>query len=229
MRGWLKPLARGYFWGFYVISHRHRCVYVHIPKCGGQSIETVFLQAVGLTWKKRAPLLLRPCSDPRFGPQFLAHLTAREYTELGHLSQTDFIDYYRFAVIRNPWDRLLSTFRYRAPAEGVTFPEWVRKAAVPAIERGHFFYKPQVEYLCDADGTLLVEDVFDLADMPKAFDAVRQRLELPGEGLPHVNASKGHRHLTPEDAYDDETVQLVGQLYAADVDKWGFQPPRTGR
>ena len=43
-----------------MISHNHEYVFVHIPKCGGQSIEHVFLNDLGLEWHNRSPLLLRP-------------------------------------------------------------------------------------------------------------------------------------------------------------------------
>ena len=86
-----------------MISHRFKCVYVHVPKAGGQSIESVFVEQHGLTWETRAPLLLSPCNDRRFGPRFLAHLTAKEYVALGHLSQQDWDEYFTFAAIRNPW------------------------------------------------------------------------------------------------------------------------------
>ena len=66
-----------------MISHRHRCVFVHIPKVAGQSIEHVFLGWNGLNWKGRAPLLLRPNEDPRKGPPRLAHLRAQDYVPDG--------------------------------------------------------------------------------------------------------------------------------------------------
>jgi hypothetical protein len=58
-----------------MISHKRKCVFVHIPKCAGQSIESVFVNDAGLTWEDRAPLLLRPNANNRVGLPFLAHLT----------------------------------------------------------------------------------------------------------------------------------------------------------
>jgi hypothetical protein len=209
-----------------MISHRYQCVYVHVPKAGGQSIENVFVDLHGLTWETRAPLLLRPCSDRRFGPRFLAHLTAREYVSCGHLSATDFDAYFTFAAVRNPWDRVLSTYRYLNP-EGVSFADWTRSTLVHKIEQGHFFFKSQAEYVTDDDGVVLVDEILRLEDFPHAFDSVRRRLGLGGEGLPKVNVSKKHAGLTPDVAYDPGTESLVGQLYAADVALFGYEPPST--
>jgi hypothetical protein len=209
-----------------VISHRYKCVYVHVPKAGGQSIETVFVALHGLPWDTRAPLLLRPCSDRRFGPRFLAHLTAREYVSCGHLSEADYQEYFTFAAVRNPWDRVLSTYRYLNP-EGISFSDWVRTTLVDKIEHGHFFFKSQAEYVTDADGAVMVDQVLRLEDFPHAFDTVRERLGLGGSGLPKVNVSKKHAGLTADVAYDGDTETVVGQLYAADVALFGYQPPSS--
>ena len=61
-----------------MISHRHQCVFVHVPKTAGISIEHVFLAQYGLTWDERAPLLLRFNPDPALGPERLGHLTATD-------------------------------------------------------------------------------------------------------------------------------------------------------
>ena len=37
-----------------MISLAHQCVFVHIPKCAGQSVETAFLNETSLAWKQRA-------------------------------------------------------------------------------------------------------------------------------------------------------------------------------
>src|SRR5687768_14243923 len=62
-----------------VICREYRCLFVHVPKTAGMSIEHVFLRLVGLTWETRAPLLLGGNDDPRLGPPRLEHLKASEY------------------------------------------------------------------------------------------------------------------------------------------------------
>ena len=48
-----------------MISYKRKCVFVHMLKCTGQSIESVFVNDAGLTWEDRAPLLLRPNANDR--------------------------------------------------------------------------------------------------------------------------------------------------------------------
>src|SRR5262245_2591511 len=86
-----------------MISHAQRCVFVHIPKVAGQSVEHVFVGWNNLTWKKRAPLLLRPNDNPAKGPPRLAHLRAEEYVQFGYLPPEKFASYFKFSFVRNPW------------------------------------------------------------------------------------------------------------------------------
>ena len=51
-----------------MLSHQDKCLFVHIPKAAGQSVESIFVQRSGLTWQTRDALLLRPNKEPEQGP-----------------------------------------------------------------------------------------------------------------------------------------------------------------
>ncbi len=95
-----------------MISHFHKTVFVHIPKCGGMSVEQAFLADIGLDWDHRAPLLLIRNKQSRTGPERLAHLTAAEYLTHKYCTPDHFRAYYKFALVRDPISRLVSVYNY---------------------------------------------------------------------------------------------------------------------
>ena len=72
-----------------IVSHRHKLIFTHIPKNAGTSIGQ---------W------LSRHVPDSREMPNTIKHDTPHHV--LGHH------DYSHFAVVRNPYDRLLSQYRF---------------------------------------------------------------------------------------------------------------------
>jgi hypothetical protein len=66
---------------------RYRCIFVHIPKCAGMSV-----------------------GRSLFGDYGGSHLGIQTYQII--FSKADFDAYFKFAFVRNPWDRVLSAYRY---------------------------------------------------------------------------------------------------------------------
>ena len=82
-----------------MISIKHKIIFIHIPKCAGQSIENIFLRDLGLSWKERYPLLLRPRKANEKGPERLAHLYAEEYFKFGYISKENMISFLNFQLL----------------------------------------------------------------------------------------------------------------------------------
>lgn len=226
-----------------MISHHHKAIFVHIPKCAGQSVETVFLNDLGLTWETRAPLLLRPNDQKLLGPPRLAHLTAAEYFRCQYVPRSMFDAYFRFAILRDPWARAVSLYRHLDL--NLSFRafvlEWLPVQFANRVWEGHYwFVRPQSDFIMDG-GKQLVDTLLRFERLPEEFGPVAANLGLD-TSLPHVNrtgarpARKRHwrdalqrdrrdSHPQWRDYYDAETVSGIGGLYAADVLAFGYQPP----
>lgn len=170
-----------------MISHHHACIFVHIPKCGGQSIETAFLQDIGLDWPRRAPLLLRANDNPDLGPPRLAHLRARDYVALKYVPQAMFDRYFTFAVVRNPYRRIVSAYQYLDVAMpfAAFLERWLEGDGAGDLA---YFMAPQADYLTDAAGQVLVDEIYRLEDIAAGFAAIQRKTGLAVD-LPHVNAA----------------------------------------
>ena len=203
-----------------MISQLYKTIFVHIPKTGGQSVEMVFLDAHHLTWNSRAKLLLRPTKDKKSGPARLAHLYASEYVDLGYISAQGFQDFYKFAVVRNPYERLMSEYRYREAWQrmsidrflGVTFDSDWSDAARHLV--------PQVKYVNDDKGGLLVDRIVRFERMEADLAPVFLHVFGDDRRLPHRNSSKSGRGTVAD--LTKPQLRLITENYAVDFAAFGY-------
>ena len=224
-----------------MISDKYRCVFIHIPKVAGQSVEHFFLQLHGLSWAERSALLLRYNPDPVRGPERLAHLTASEYVSGGFLTADKFEDYFKFSFVRNPWARLVSEYRYRPIHRRSSFKDFVTRhlPKKDAYSDAYRHILPQYSFLHDSDGKCIVDFVGRFESLQTDFDRVCAELGVSDSRLPHVNSSENRsgrlrmrfgRLLSRPTArehyttfYDDELISIVGEMYRVDVEAFGFE------
>lgn len=227
-----------------MICEEYKCIFVHIPKAAGQSIEHFFVELVGLTWKTRAPLLLRYNNDPSLGPERLAHLTASEYTSCGHMDEDQFNAYFKFSFVRNPWDRIVSEYKYRAFQKKFDFKTFLFKHfPTPGFTDSYRHIIPQYEFLFDHEGNQLVDYIGRFENLQQDFNEVCRRLQIEEATLPHKKKSSENKRnkLTAKDYlktlanvifkkktknnifqsyteyYDEETKEFVAKLYDKDI------------
>jgi len=227
-----------------MICRPFNCVFVHIPKTAGRSVEMFFMNKLGLNRANEADreeLLLIDNDDPATGTEKLSHLSAAEYVQCGHISQREFSSSYKFSFVRNPWARLVSEYRYRNFLSHRSFKDFVmNKLPRPGRDDKYRHIMPQTDMLYDETGRLLVDFVGKFETLQEDFDQVCQHLGFDESILPHVNSSdkksrelrrtlrnrlyrNGENELSRYvDFYDDETREFVTDLYRADIENFGY-------
>lgn len=223
-----------------MISDKYKCIFVHVPKTAGQSIEQVFVKLHCLTWETRGSLLLRPNDNPSKGPQALAHLKSSEYVDLGYIDKETFQSYYKFAFVRNPWERLVSEYLYRKADKKVSLKRFFESSVsqIDSFKDRSRHIIPQVEYLTDFQGNYIVDFVGRFETLTSNFARIAEHLGLGEVELERKNQSEvWWRHLThrlqlrwrkpekrPYQTYFDPHLRdRVGEFYAEDVARFGYQ------
>jgi hypothetical protein len=232
-----------------MISHQHKCIFIHIPKNAGQSIELVFLGLLDLKWETRAPLLLRFNDRPELGPRNLAHLKASEYVRCRYLSQELFDAYFKFTFVRNPWARIISIYKYFGFNTRFEFKFFLSNVLKEGLwQEKYWFVCPQSDFVCDEDGRILVDFIGRFENLQNDFYHVCQKIGLPPIEVPHAHESsisspglslrpkqlkeyvryqlKG-KHIPVykryQDYYDDESREFVAEFYKKDIDLFHYQ------
>lgn len=171
-----------------MVSEKYLCIFIHIPKTAGQSIEHFFLNLHGLNWESRAPLLLKHNADPKLGPESLAHLNAEEYVRYGHLSKIHFDSYFKFSFVRNPWDRVLSEYFYRNYHHRYSFEDFII-SGFPEKNNYSDAYRhiqPQYEYLYDQNGNCMVDFIGKFETLQSDFNYICKKLNIEDTSLPYI-------------------------------------------
>ena len=192
----------------HMISHEHKCIFIHIPKCAGSSIEKSIVKKdwwrVNQTTK-----------------HMLADKAKKVYNEYWN-------DYFKFAFVRNPWEVEVSWYFWRLrgwgcskrSTRGMSFEDFVIQfditAATPWVPNTSLF----LDYLTDSSGAVMVDFIGRVENFQEDFDTVCDKIGIPRQELPHTNKTK-HKHYT--EYYDDETKEIVAEKYAQDIEYFGYK------
>ena len=203
------------------ISEERKIIFVHIPKCGGTSIDHSEIFEGGIR-RNGHPSLAR--FKEILGPRF---------TEFRLLT-----------LVRNPWDRLASAFHFASVHAGA-FKNNDSKIAMELLdefkndlptfltafcERPRRFTKilwlrPTISFFNPTECEIpyfiqKLEDKDDLAPL-------RQFLDMPDFKLDHKRI--GTTPPLETSAFTDDVFRRVGEIYAADVQAFGYHDTKIAQ
>ena len=203
-----------------MISHKHKLIFIHIPKTGGTSVEDVLFKPNGKRTTK--DLWMFPNKYQTGG---LQHIMASHIIQ--EVSEDIFSEYFTFSIVRNPWDKMVSQYNYtitKRPdlrkyigiTESVSFKEYINHVVKAKI---HVQWDPQYKFLY-INKKCAVDYIGRFENLQEDFDTVCDKIGSPRQKLPHKNKSK-HKHYT--EYYDDETKQIISEKYAKDIEYFGYE------
>ena len=101
-----------------MISHEHKCIFIHIPKTAGTSINSFFHPKVRFHFEHADyERLFGWCPKRQLHMQ---HATSKQLIETELITETQWKEYYKFTFVRNPWDRSYSDYYWIQEFSGVT-------------------------------------------------------------------------------------------------------------
>ena len=204
-----------------IVSHAHRFIFAAIPKTGTHSVRRALREQLGPDDIEQVGLFV----DKRFPWPELAQL---RHGHLGlaqvrpFLGEDVFARYFKFAFVRNPFDRFVSycAFVTRETDEFQRDPRGVmRRILFDLRPMQHILFQPQHTFLVDENGALLTDAVGRVEQMQDSYDAICARIGIPRQPLEQVNSSRRGSY---RDYYDQALVDGVAQLYQRDLDLFGY-------
>lgn len=205
-----------------IVSHRHRFIFAAVPKTGTHAVRQALREQLGEEDVEQVGLFV----NRRFP---WAELAAIQHGHLAlaqvrpFLGEEAFAAYFKFAFVRNPFDRFVSycAFMLRGSDDFQRHPrEVMRHFLFRDPPEGHILFRPQAALLAAEDGrTLLTDMVGRVEDMQGSYEAICARLGLPSRPLERVNATQ---HRDYRDYYDRLLIDGVAARYAIDLELFGY-------
>ncbi|WP_443750931.1 sulfotransferase family 2 domain-containing protein [Asticcacaulis solisilvae] len=205
-----------------IVSHRHRFIFAAVPKTGTHSVRQALrahldegdAEQVGLFVNRRFPW--EDLAAIRHG-----HLSLRQVRP--YLGDEAFGGYFKFAFVRNPFDRFVSYCAFML-RDGEVFQQQPREAMYHFLFRAppeqHILFQPQSSLLVDDDGaTLLTDRIGRVEDMQASYDAICAHIGIAPSPLARVN---GSRRSDYRRYYDQALIDGVAARYARDLDLFGY-------
>ena len=205
-----------------IVSHRHRFIFAAVPKTGTHAVRQALREHLGDADVEQVGLFV----NKRFPWQDLAaiqhgHLSLRQVRP--YLGEEAFGGYFKFAFVRNPFDRFVSycAFMLRGGDVFQQRPQDVmRHFLFGNAPEDHILFQPQASLLVGDDGeTLLADKIGRVEDMQGSYDAICARIGIPSRPLDRVNGGRraDYRHY-----YDQALIDGVAARYAQDLKLFGY-------
>ena len=205
-----------------IVSHSHRFIFAAVPKTGTHAVRQALrehlsdrdVEQVGLFVDKRFPW--EDLAAIRHG-----HLSLQQVRP--YLGDEAFSGYFKFAFVRNPFDRFVSycAFMLRGGDVFQQQPQAVmRHFLFEEPPEHHILFQPQASLLVGEDGkTLMADHIGHVEDMQGSYDAICARIGIASRPLDRVN---GSRHGDYRHYYDQGLIDGVAARYAQDLDLFGY-------
>lgn len=223
-----------------MISHAHRCIFIHIPKCAGTSIEAALGHHQHYDGRGRQDhrnlARIQPWSIGT--ALYPASITAtyKNVIALRHknpnpanrykVNAAQYDSYYRFSIVRNPWTRCISWFKNvsrdqlhqsELGLEGASF----RDSLMRQIGKG--MLRPQTFWLRNRAGKIDLDFIGRFETIADDFRRVCDEIGVEDVELPKLLKSPSGP--APSEYFDNETDRLIRTVFAEEIEIFSYAFP----
>lgn len=185
-------------------------LFIHVPKTAGMSVTRAL-----------------------YGNEKPVHLTIAHYQTL--FSETEFNNTFKFAFVRNPWDRMVSSYTFLTSggytendrifsrnilSRFATFADFVTGWVKPENLASRIHFLPQYFFVCDPNGKQAVDFIGRFENLSDDFSHIAGKMGVTNT-LEHRNASP-NRDKDYRSYYDNESMEIVWNIYKRDIELFQY-------
>lgn len=184
-------------------------IFIHIPKCAGISINRAL-----------------------YGNLAGGHTTLDQYINI--FPPNMFISYFKFTFVRNPWDRLVSSYTFlkngglnsndakffnRELSAFSDFDEFVRHWLTSDNILKYHHFIPQYKFIVDRYNKFSVDYIGYFENIEQDFDYIKKIVGVDQQ-LEKVNSINRNYY---QDFYTADTIKIVAEIYKTDINIFDYK------
>ena len=205
-----------------IVSHRHRFIFFAVPRTGTHAIRTALRGSLGPDdWQQQSLTEQVRLPVPALARIGHGHVTLSQAR--AHLPEAICRDYFKFACVRNPYERFVSAcamLNRRNPGYAGNETSFMKRALGVRRFRERALVRPQADMLVDERGALGMDFVGRYETLQESFDEACERLGITAPPLVQGNATE---HGAWTDYYDEELLRVVTEFYRRDFDVLAYE------
>lgn len=202
-----------------IISHENKYIFIHVPKNAGTSIEVSLINKK--VWQAEEK-----------------HLTALEC--LNKVGEEVWANYFTFCFVRNPWDRLVSQYKFSGQDWGnkyfekpLSFKGFVKQIVEKRLPFSKHDHRSklglqngdsdwgQLPRITNERNEIIVDFVGRFENLQADYNVVCENLELVSKPILHINESSfDTKHYW--EYYDDESATIVAAIFEEDIERFNY-------
>lgn len=205
----MRLTSRTILFHILMISHKHKAIFVHVPKTGGTSITSA------LSRQGFEGLNLNCADDGSIDDDTGYYKNGSAMRMKRQFSENLWNSYFKFGFVRNPYDRILSNYNFFKGLGSVPFSRFVES-------QGQNTYQIWHNDITQTQHTNLELDfVGKFENLQTDFDNICKRLNIPLSKVPHLNRSRENNNW--KTYFTDNCMKTVYNKYKPDFVNFGYQ------
>jgi hypothetical protein len=215
-----------------LVSHRKKFIYTKTMKTAGTSVEVYFephCMKEG-EWSFAHGRDEYVSDDGIIGCRTASNLTIQGATWWNHmpavviknlLGEAIWDSYFKFCVVRDPFDKLVSAFHYFNPTISFhvnlrqNFEKWLGSGELP-VDRNKYTIQ----------GEFCMDDVIRYETLTQDLQRICQKLNVTFRLADLPRLKNGSRPQKPlKDYYSKSGIEIVQQFFHYELEKFGYSPP----
>lgn len=206
-----------------LINHEKKFIFFHIFKCAGNSMRKILKTSEDE----------RLCGEYQSGHSLPRDMRVALY-EIGKRNVFD--DYFKFTIVRNPFDWLLSTYHYiRAYPNHNYHNDVIRMSLIEFIQfyvdvmmlnRGRKLGQNKcttlLDFITDENGKVIVDFFGKFENLDADMKIIYEKVGIEYRELPFINVNPT-RDVNYRTRYDAKGRELVEKHFAKDLEYFNYK------